>query len=67
MKYRPVEWSPHAKAWVPARRRPCRFLSLFENALGLVLFVVGLVLFIALMHYLPDSAELAASMTRSIP
>lgn len=67
MKYRPVEWSREARDWVPAKPRPSRFFNLFENALGFVLLVVGLVLFIALMHYLPDSAELAASMTRSIP
>lgn len=49
------------------KNRPSRFLSFIENAVGLALAVVGLVFFIALMHWLPDQAQLAASIVRSNP
>lgn len=62
MKYTNVQWSPEIRDWVPVAPRPSRFWSLAENAVGFVLLVVGVVLFIGLMHYLPDSAELAAQM-----
>ena len=67
MKYRPVEWSESARDFVPVAPRPRRFLNLFENAVGFVLFVVGLVLFIALLHYLPDQAQVAAQLAGRNP
>lgn len=67
MKYRPVEWSREARDFVPVAPRQRRFLNVFENAVGLVLFVVGLILFIALLHYLPDTAQVATQLTRGNP
>lgn len=67
MKYREVTWSQQARDFVPVAPRPRRFFNFFENAVGFVLFVVGLVLFIALLHYLPDSAQIATQLTRGNP
>lgn len=67
MKYQHVKWSPEVRDFVPVKRRPSRFMDRFENTVGLILFAVGLVLFVGLMHYLPDSAELAARLAPMNP
>lgn len=40
-----------------------RFLDLFENAVGFVLFAAGLLVLIVSLHVLPDPAQIAAAAT----